>query len=313
MGQSVKGLRLTEVRQRFVRNLGLRLLALLIAIGLWVFVNAAQHETQTDLVIPVQYTGLPPGLMIINEHPQFVNLRISGPQTLLSLLDPGRMTVHLDLRGVTPGEADYKITTDMFHIPRQTSIEQITPSQITLDIDQIVTKSLPVHLDTSGEVADGLEIASVQLQPATVAVTGPQRMLRNLGSLDTVPLDVQGLAADVTREIALADSGPLIRVPVTQVMVTVHLGDVIAERQFHNLPITVRNTSLRAMVIPHTVSLAVRGPQRALNGLSLNKAVFIDAEDLRVGWYEAPVMVDLPKGLQVVRQQPEKVKLRIYR
>lgn len=313
MGQSVKGLRLSEVRQRFVRNLGLRLLALLIAIGLWVFVNAAQHETETDLVVPVQYAGLPPGLMIINEHPQFVNLRISGPQTLLSLLDPGRMTVHLDLRGVTPGEADYKITTDMFHIPRQTSIEQITPSQITLDIDQIVTKSLPVHLDTSGEVASGLEIASVQLQPATVAVTGPQRMLRNLGSLDTVPLDVQGLAADVSRVIALADSGPLIRVPVTQVLATVHLGDVIAERQFRNVPIAVRNTSLRAMVIPRTVSLAVRGPQRALNGLTLEKAVFIDAQDLRVGWYEAPVMVDLPKGLQVVRQQPEKVKLRIYR
>jgi YbbR domain-containing protein len=302
-----------ELWQRVKRNFGLRVLALAIAAGLWVFVNAAQHETEIGLTVPVQYTGLSPELVIINDHPQFVNLQISGPQTLLSLLDAGRMTVHLDLRGVTPGEADFKITSNMFHIPRQTSIDRISPAQITLDIDQIVTKDLPVHLDTTGQVANGLQIASVEIQPPVVSVTGPSRFLRNMGSVDTMPVDVENLSADVSREVPLADTGSLIKLPVARVVANIHLGQVIVEREFHNIPIAVRNASQKSLVLPHTVSVAVRGPERSFDQLALNNSVYVDAQDLGSGWYEAPVMVDLPKGMEVVRETPQKVKLRLFR
>jgi YbbR domain-containing protein len=302
-----------EVWQRVKRNFGLRMLALVIAASLWVFVNAAQHETEIGLTVPVQYTGLSPGLVIVNDHPQFVNLQISGPQTLLSLLDAGRMPVHLDLRGVTPGEADFKITASMFHVPRQTTIDRVSPAQITLDIDQIITKDLPVHLDTTGQVATGFQIASVEIQPPVVSVTGPARFLRNMGSVDTTPLDIEDISADLSREVPLADTGALIRVPVARVLANIHLGQVIVEREFRNLPIAVRNATQKSLVLPHTVSVSVRGPERSFDQLALNNSVYVDAQDLESGWYEAPVMVDLPKGMEVVREIPQKVKLHLFR
>ncbi len=304
---------LARIKRFLLRNLSLRILAVLIAVGLWFFVNAGQREAQTNLLVPVEYRSLPTGLIIVNRRPDFVNLSISGPRTLLSLLDPGRLTVHLDLRGITPGQADLKITPDMFRIPRQTTIDRIVPSQITLDVDQIMTRELPVRLSINGQVASGLAIGSVDLKPPVVTATGPSHSLRNLDAIDTMPFDVQGASEPVSRYVELADVGSLIKLSSKWVLATVKLQEVISEREFRDVAVSVRNADRKFVVHPPHISVTVRGPQKSLTKLDLDGSVYVDARDLGVGWFEAPVQVDLPKGLEVVHESPDKVKLRLYK
>src|SRR5271170_4887649 len=307
-------MRFAHIKHFFLRNLGLRVLAILIAMGLWIFVNAGQHEAQTNLLVPVEYRGLPSGLMLVNRRPDFVSVSISGPRTLLSLLDASRLAVPIDLRGITPGQNEFKIAPDMFRIPRQTTIDRILPSQITLDVDQIATRELPVRLSISGQVAGGLAIGSIELKPPVVSVTGPSRALGNLDAIDTMPFDVQAATEPVSRYVQLADVGNLIKISNNWVLATVKLQDVVSEREFHDIQIAVCNADYKFMVHPPHVSLTVRGPQKSLTGLVLDGgAVYVDARDLGAGWYETPVQVDLPKGLEVVHQSPDKVKLRVYK
>ena len=265
------------------------------------------------MLVPVDYRGVPTGLIIVNRRPDFVNLSISGPRTLLSLLDPGRLAVHLDLRGLTPGQADYKITPDMFHIPRQTTIDRIVPSQITLDVDQIMTREVPVRLSVKGQVASGLAIGSIDLKPSVVSVTGPSHALRNVEAIDTMPFDVQGAAEPVSRYVQLADVGTSIRLSNNWVLATVKLQEVVSEREFHDVAVAVQNADRKFLVHPPHVSVTVRGPEKKLAGLALDGSVYVDARDLGVGWFETPVQVDLPKGLEVVHESPDKVKLRLYK
>jgi YbbR domain-containing protein len=304
---------LARIKRFLLRNLSLRILAVLIAVGLWFFVNAGQREAQSNLLVPVEYRSLPTGLIIVNRHPDFVNLSISGPRTLLSLLDPGRLTVHLDLRGITPGQADLKITPDMFHILRQTTIDRIVPSQVTLDVDQIMTRELPVRLSINGQVASGLAIGSVDLKPPVVTATGPSHSLRNLDAIDTMPFDVQGASEPVSRYVQLADVGSLIKLSSKWVLATVKLQEVISEREFRDVAVSVRNADRKFVVHPPHISVTVRGPQKSLTKLDLDGSVYVDARDLGVGWFETPVQVDLPKGLEVVHESPDKVKLRLYK
>ncbi|HEV3109706.1 MAG TPA: CdaR family protein [Candidatus Binataceae bacterium] len=306
-------MRLAKIKQFALRNVSLRILAVLIAIGLWFFVNAGQREAQSNFLVPVDYRGAPTGLIIVNRRPDFVNLSISGPRTLLSLLDPGRLTVHLDLRGLTPGQADYKITPDMFRIPRQTTIDRIVPSQITLDVDQIMTREVPVRLSVKGQAASGLAIGSIDLKPSVVTVTGPSHALRNVEAIDTMPFDVQGASEPVSRYVQLADVGTSIRLSNNWVLATVKLQEVVSEREFHDVAVAVKNADRKFLVHPPHISLTVRGPQKRLTGLELDGSVYVDARDLGVGWFEIPVQVDLPKGLEVVHENPDKVKLRLYR
>src|SRR5208282_1195596 len=100
--------------QRVRRNLGLRAIALLLAIGLWFFVNAGQRGVLAPMRVPISYRQLPAGLVIVNQRPEFVQIEVRGPRTLLSLLDPDRMLLRLDLSGVTLGQAVFKIGPEMF-------------------------------------------------------------------------------------------------------------------------------------------------------------------------------------------------------
>jgi YbbR domain-containing protein len=221
--------------------------------------------------------------------------------------------VPIDLRGITPGQNEFKITPDMFRIPRQTTIDRILPSQITLDVDQIATRELPVRLSISGQVASGLAIGSIDLKPSVVTVTGPSHAVRNLDAIDTMPFDVQGASEPISRYVQLADVGNLLKISNSWVLATVRLQDVVSEREFHDIQVAVRNADHKFVVHPPHVSLTVRGPQKSLSGLTLDGAVYVDARDLGAGWYETPVQVDLPKGLEVVHESPDKVKLRLYR
>jgi len=306
-------MRLAKIRHLMLRNLSLRVLAILIAMGLWFFVNAGQRQAQRTLVVPVEYRALANGLILVNQHPGFVSLSISGPRTLLSLLDPDRLAVHLDLRGLTPGQAEIKITPDMFRLPRQTTIDRIIPSQITLDVDQIMTRELPVRLSIKGQVASGLAVGSIDLKPSLVSVTGPRHSLRDVDAIDTMPFDVQGATEPVSRYVQLADVGTLIKLSTNWVLATVKLQEVVSEREFHDVTVTVRNADRKFVVHPPHVSVTVRGPQKRLTSLDLDGSVYVDARDLGPGWFEPPVQVDLPKGLEVVHESPDRVKLRLYK
>src|SRR5438309_5864445 len=101
------------------RNLGLRIISLALAVGLWIFVNAGQHGSSRSLDVPISYRRLPPGFLITNPHPDIVKIQISGPRGLLSLIEPNRLTVTLDLSGVGVGQASFKIGPDAFNVPRQ--------------------------------------------------------------------------------------------------------------------------------------------------------------------------------------------------
>jgi YbbR domain-containing protein len=55
------------------------------------------------------------------------------------------------------------------------------------------------------------------------------------------------------------------------------------------------------------------GPLLTLQKVDLKGAVYVEAAGLAPGTYSAPVQINLPEGVALVRQAPEKVTLRIYR
>jgi YbbR domain-containing protein len=300
-------------RERLRRNMGLRILSLLLAIGLWVFVNAGHHDAETSLQVPISYQELPTGMLILNPRPHFVKLEVLGPPTLLSLLDPGRLTLRLDLTGVSAGQASFKITPGMFAVPRQTSIIRISPSQIVLDIDRIVTRNVPVHLNIKGKVAKGYAIATIELEPAEVKVAGPSTLVSRIIQLNTAPLDVRGAISDIKRTVELVNPSDKVQVAAQAVQAAVTLQEVIADREFRNVPIDVRDSNFKYKVEPSHATVTLRGPVLKLAGLSLKGAVFIDADGIAPGWHDLPIQINLPDGVELVRQVPEKVRLRMYR
>lgn len=304
---------LTGPAQSFLRrNTGLRVISILLAIGLWLFVNAGQHASQQSFTVPISYRGLPPHYVIGDPHPDTVNIQISGPQTLLSLIEPNRLSLKLDLRQVRVGQSSFKIGPDSFNIPRQTTVTSISPSQIVLDIDKIVTREVPVRLVTSGAVADGYQVSAKAINPRMVNLRGPSKVLAHVDQVDSETIDLSGDSTDLSRVVALNLPAGAIRMDPTEVAADLSVSEVIASKAFL-VPIQVRNNAYPARVAPEHVNLTIRGPLLTLARTSLADAVSIDADGMIPGSYTVPVQVALPDGVELVHQSAERVRLSLLR
>ena len=297
------------LRNRLQQNLGLRIISLLLAVGLWIFVNAGQHSSVEAFNIPVSYRGLPPGFVITNSHPDFVKIQLSGPETLLSLVDPSRLTLKLDLGGVGVGQASFKLGLDSFTVPRGTAVTSISPSQIVLDLDKIVVRYLPVHLVTVGTPADGYQIGPIEITPPRVLVRAPSKEIANLEMIDTEPVNVTGVTTETEHVVAITLAGSMMRLEPSEVMIKIGLVPVIATRDFHGVPVTVRNIAFESRLEPPRINVTVRGTKLELSKLDLSGIVFVDGDGMEPGTYDVPVQVQLPQGMELLRLWPDKIKI----
>jgi len=301
------------LRERMRRNGGLRIISLLLALGLWFFVNAGEHGSQISLQVPVSYRGLPPGYLIVNPHPDSVKIRLSGPRTLLSLTDPAHLRLRLDLTGAGVGQTSFKIGSDSFPVLRQTSVESVSPSQIVLEIDRIVTREVPVRLLLTGAAAAGYKVDATEVAPASVTIKGPSKELARVEQIETEPLDLSSLGANFTRSVTLNQPNGILRILPDEVTVKVTVTPAITNREFRGVPVLVRDSDFKFKIEPNHVNVTMRGPELALTKLNLAGSVYVEADGLTPGLHTAAVQIALPEGVEIVRKSPQTVKLRMYR
>ncbi|HVN91364.1 MAG TPA: CdaR family protein [Candidatus Binataceae bacterium] len=307
-----------SLRQRMAaawvrHNIGTRILSLLLAIGLWVFVNAGQRGSLQSFNVPISYRNIPPHFVITNPHPESVKIEVSGPRTLLSIIDANRLTVKLDLTGVGVGQASFKIDPDAFSLPRLTTLTSITPSQIILELDKVVSREVPTHLALMGKVAQGYRIVSLEMNPHTVTVRGPSKDLAHIDEVESEPIQLSGLTGNIERMVPLAEPSATVRIDPSEVGAKLVIGPIEEDRVVRAVPITVHNSAYPATVHPSLMSLTVHGPELVLDQLDRTKLVSIDASGFAPGNYEIPLEVTLPEGVKLVDQSVTKVRLRLAR
>ena len=293
-------------------NLGLRILAVVLAVGLWVFVNSAERGSVEQLTVPINYSTLPQGMVIVNRPATSVKVEITGPRSLLSLLDPERLTLKIDLRSIAAGQSEFKIYPSMFNVGRNTAVTSISPDSLSLDIDRMVTRDVPVHLAVEDRVAPGYTISSVDITPPNVTVVGPSRYVAPLTSVNTEPFDLKGLTSDTNRSVEITPPDPSLGLSTGHVEARVNVTQAITDRQIRS-EVEVKDSDFKYRVEPKQATLTIRGPALKLAGLAPKGLAYVDADGLAPGSHELPLQVTVPDGMQLMRQSPDKVKLRMYR
>jgi YbbR domain-containing protein len=293
-------------------NIGLRVLSVLLAIGLWMFVNAGERGSVESLSVPISYAELPQGMVIVNHPPTQVKIEVTGPRTLLSLLDPERLTLKIDLRNVAAGQSEYKIYPAMFNVGRNTAVTSISPDSLSLDIDRLLTRDVPVHLAVEDRVAPGYTISSVDINPPSVTVVGPSRYVAPLTAVNTAPFDLKGLIANTNRTVEIVPSDPSLGLSTGHVDVRVNVAEAITDREFRAVDVEVKDSDFKYRLEPKQATLTIRGPAIKLAGLAPKGLAYVDANGLAPGSHELPLQVSIPDGMQLVRSSPDKVRLRMY-
>jgi YbbR domain-containing protein len=199
-------------------NVGLKILALIIAVGLWL---AGHRDTERAIEVPVEFRSIPTDLMVMDYCVDYVVLRLMGPRTLVSTLDADEMKLALDLNGAKPGSLSYPLAAEYFNIPRGVSVARITPPVIHLRLEPVVRRTLPVSVRLSGKPAPGYRVAQTAVQPEIVSVEGPAEDVQRLTAIETVPVDIEQSRAGTKRRVRLSAEGKPLSIVPDQVEVSI--------------------------------------------------------------------------------------------
>lgn len=192
--------------QSLTKNWLLKLLSLVFAVVLWFFVMG-ERKLEVGYAVPLELTNVPPGLMVANEVPTLVDVRISGPRTLLMNLRPSDISIEVDLKDLEPGLTTFKRLEERLNIPTALRVTRLSPSFIDVKLDRIREKSVPVRVQTTGAPASGVHVVSVKALPAEAVVEGAESELKDIGAVVTDPVSIDGVRESFSLIAPLSHSG----------------------------------------------------------------------------------------------------------
>jgi len=294
-------------------NLALKVMALLLAIGLFSLVKSdadAQRSIFVDVV-----TLLPPASankMLISEIPHEVKITFRGSRSRISELSRDTLPpLQMDLTDTS--RAYFQFDPGAFDLGAGVQVIEIEPAMVMLDWASSAERSVAVIARVMGEPREGYQVRdNLEVRPARIGVRGPEDLVRDLGETETEPISVDGLGPGIhTRRVALR--------PLPQHVS--YLGDVAVEVRFRVDPVvserTIRGLEValvgdgEAIARPSRVAVTLRGPADELDAIGeLDIVPYVELAPARGQGRvhsEKVALRGVPEGIESIEISPDTV------
>ena len=131
-----------KVWRALTRNLGWRLLSVLLAVLLWIAVEG-EPELVTLQAVPVFYRNVESNLALVANPPASVRIELRGASDVLTRDNLANVAVLLDLAGLTePGERVFPVTRTNVTLPAGVRFVRSDPPELRLHLDR-ASKGIP--------------------------------------------------------------------------------------------------------------------------------------------------------------------------
>ena len=302
------------LRQLIVRDFGLKLLSLGLAVAFWIQV-AGQPVVERGIDVPLGFENVPDLLEVGGDLPDTVRVRVRGAASIVSGLQPGDVVAAIDLAGERPGR---RRLFDMFagrvRAPFGVEVTQVVPATITVSLEPAgAPRAVTVVPDVEGRPAEGFAVGRITAEPASVEVVGPASRLAGLTEALTEPVSIDGAVDRVRATVTVGAADPMIRLRTPGFAeVTIEIVPAPLERTLHVVPVQARASDLAAAVEPNAIRVGVRGPREQVRALG-DTAVeaFVDLAGLDPGHYNLPVTVVSSAGIGVTHIDPSRVAVTV--
>jgi len=263
-------------------NWPLKLLALTLAFGIWVSVTGENRVVQ-DFTVPLEIV-LPDNMTLAVGPPTTVTVRLRGPETSMRRLDPVRLGVRVDLADGPLGSREIQLSAaHLTGLPEIIELDFINPDRLTLVIDELLPRRLPVEAIFAGEPPSGYAFYGADVHPDEVLIEGPASEVADLVELRTNPVRLDLLTEPVSLPAEIVPDSPLVRVIDGQEFeIRVFVDANPVERQFDAVEVVVEGAIHATEVDPVELSVTLVGPPTLLDAISPELLrVVVDASDLQ--------------------------------
>lgn len=229
-------------------------------------------------------------------------ITIKGAASIVSSIDRAEVTVD-----VTGAKDD--ITTNCTPVFVTADGEKISDKSISYDEISIAvtvpvykTKNIPVHVDVTGDPADGYLVSDITYVPETVDIGGDASIIKDITSLDITDVDVSGCTADVETTLDVSKYLPE-GVVVTKESAYINVKIAIEKSVTRNITVTTGDIILRGkqsgysyeMSMGDSNTITVSGISSAVSKVSAKSLkLSIDASKLSYG--DNTITLSVPDG-----------------
>lgn len=188
------------------KNTTIKIISLILAIILWVFVKS-KSGGEVGLVVPLEFYRVPANLIVTTVTDEAINVRITGSVIQLQRLPTREMRVRIDLSRARPGTNSFDILPDNFNISKALDITQISPSSVKVELDHVLEKMVHVKPVVQGKPARGYRVSKITVEPPFINLQGAEGQLTGLKEIMTEEVNVSDLkeTVEVAVPLQLAD------------------------------------------------------------------------------------------------------------
>ncbi len=312
---------LLRIFRWFVSNLGLLLLAFLLALVVWVAaVLAADPNEERTFIRQLEVVGQDPRLILTSDIPAQVRITLEAPRSILDEITntPTLLSAWIDLTGL--GAGTYEVDTKVRWERDPVRLVRVEPTTVSVSMEAEIEKTLPVSVVIEGDTALGYKKGTEFVDPEEVVISGRESLVNQVSQVRAV-LDIAGSGETIKASVpvvTLDEDGNLVTdVTISPRVVTI-TQPISLEGGYKNLVVKVvtagqiadgyRLTNLS--VTPLTVTVFSDNPQR-IN--QLPGYVETEPVDLTNVSEDTEIRVDLalPEGITLVGEQSVLVQISV--
>lgn len=306
------------MKERLMNNFGLKILAFLSAVLLWLLVvnidNPITDQTYNNIPVTVVNAevlanGSSKKTFQIVDDTQTVSVTVRAKRSVLSKIKPDDIVAVADMKELAlESQIPIRVTVENHEYREAFS----TPGNLQVKLENEETKKFPIVPKTTGTVRDGYVLGDVIAEPEKVSIRGPKSVIDQIHRVEAT-VSVSGLSQDsiLQSELVLYDQE---NNEIDQKLLATNLGTPgvsinVKLLRTKNIPVTFDISKLEAAkgyevdgITYEPQKITVCGEKEALESVS---EISVPASALRISGLKEKQekMVDISKYL------PEGIKL----
>jgi YbbR domain-containing protein len=288
------------------------LTALILAITVWIIAVTTSDPAENRSYprnVPIEIVGQDTNLVMTSDLPSNVSIVLNTPQSVWDKMISTQSTVRavLDLSGLQPGThiVDLQIQVNI----RPVKVVSYSPRTVSVTLESLSSKVLPLSLDIRGEPAIGYQVEDPVVDVKQITVTGPISQVDRVAEVRAT-LDINQAYEDISRMINVValDENEVVINDVTLTPDRVEMFLEINQRYgYRNVIVSVniegqvadgyRLTNIS--VIPLAVTVYSSNPQIVNDLPGYVQTMPLNLEGMKDD-IDVSLLLDLPEGILVV-------------
>lgn len=180
-------------------NRALKLLALAIAIVLWLYVGVEQDPiSQRTYNVPIVMENLSAD-KVATVSKERVNVKVMGRETRLDEITAEDFKAYVDLRHTKTGEREVDVRVSL---PNEVYFAKLDPNRVNVYVEQREGETMNVDIVRAETLPEGVTIDEMSINPQTVFVSGNEDALSMVAKAGVV-VELNDIYADCKKEMTV--------------------------------------------------------------------------------------------------------------